>query len=435
MTDAAPRKLGRWMSMAMVVGSMIGTGIYLLPTTLAPFGQNIIVAFAVTISGTLCLAVALALLAARVPGGPFAYVEQAFGENAAFLTLWSYMVSQWTGVAAVAVAIAGGLSYIWPWTGKGVGLIVVSLSAILGLALVIARGVRAAGGLQIATTLIKIIPLLAVVFLVLGRFASGAPTEALAPVPLSFAGIAAAAALMLFSLTGFEAAAVVAPVTDNSEKNVPVATLVGTAFTGAVYFAATLSTLLLLSSAVAAKSGAPFADAIAPILGSVAGAFVAAIAAVSAFGTANSLLLFAAEIGRTLAAADDLPRFFRRSNAAGAPIGSLVFSSVMAVLLVLASSSEGFVAVYVFITLVSTVAALVLYVVCAAAALKLKVGGKWVPIVVVGLVYAVGMFAGAGLEPTLWGFGLALAGLPIRALSRRFNSRAAPSPGSADAPA
>ena len=435
MTDAVPRKLGRWMSLAMVVGSMIGTGIYLLPTTLAPFGQNIIVAFAVTIAGTMCLALSLALLASRIPGGPFAYVEQAFGENTAFLTLWSYMVSQWTGVAAVAVAIAGGLSYVFPWTGKGVGLIVVALGSILALALVIVRGVRSAGGLQIATTLIKIIPLLAVVFLVIGRFATGTPTEPLAAVPLSIAGIVAAAALMLFSLTGFEAAAVVAPITDNSEKNVPLATLAGTAFTGAIYFTATVSALMLLSSAVAAKSGAPFADAIAPILGSVAGAVVAAIAAVSAFGTANSLLLFAAEIGRTLAVADDLPRFFRRSNAAGAPVGSLCFAAIMAALLVLASSSDSFVSVYIFITLVSTVAALVLYVVCAAAALKLKVGGKWVPIVVVGLVYGVAMFAGAGLEPTLWGFGLAAAGLPIRALSRRFNSRAATSPAAAPAQA
>ena len=88
-TLPAPRLLGRWMSLAMVVGTMIGSGVYLLPTTLAPFGTNMLVAFAVTIGGTLCLALALALLAARIPGGPFAYVEQAFGETTAFVTLWS----------------------------------------------------------------------------------------------------------------------------------------------------------------------------------------------------------------------------------------------------------------------------------------------------------------------------------------------------------
>src|SRR5215211_1604416 len=98
--EPSSRMLGKWMSGAMVVGTMIGSGIYLLPTTLAPYGPNLLIAFLVTISGTMCLAFAMARLAARIPGGPFNYVRSAFGETAAFVTLWSYLVSQWTGVAA-----------------------------------------------------------------------------------------------------------------------------------------------------------------------------------------------------------------------------------------------------------------------------------------------------------------------------------------------
>ena len=99
----------------------------------------------------------------------------------------------------------------------------------------------------------------------------------------------------------------------------------------------------------------------------------------------------------------------------------------IAALLVLASSSKNFVALYVFITLVSTVAALVLYAVCAGAALKLRVTGSHAIVAVIALVYAVAMFIGAGWEATLWGLGLALAGLPVRAISRWLNgsSRAA----------
>src|SRR5205085_8232250 len=136
-------------------------------------------------------------------------------------------------------------------------------------------------------------------------------------------------------------------------------------------------TLMLLPSAVAANSGAPFADAIAPLLGNAAGILVALIAAVSAFGTANSLLLVAAESSRTMAGAGDLPPLFGRANRVGAPAGALFICAAAAALLVLASSSKDFVSVYVFITLVSTVLALVLYIVCAAAALKLHVGGTW----------------------------------------------------------
>jgi len=114
--EPASRMLGKWMSLAMVIGSMIGSGIYLLPTTLAPFGYNLVIAFLVTGFGTMCLAYSLARLSASIPGGPFAYVTQAFGETAAFLTLWSYMISQITGVAAVSVAVAGALGHVFPAT-------------------------------------------------------------------------------------------------------------------------------------------------------------------------------------------------------------------------------------------------------------------------------------------------------------------------------
>ena len=420
--------------MAMVVGTMIGSGIYLLPATLAPFGPNIILAFAVTIAGTMCLAIAFARLSSRIAGGPFAYVSSAFGETPAFLTLWSYLISQWTGVAAVSIAVAGAIGFVIPAAGSGVGLTIVALGTIFILTLVNLTGARSAGWVQLVATLIKIVPLFAVVLLVAVRFGSGQAVEPLAAMPVGLAGITAAAALMLFSLTGFESATVVANVTDDSTRTVPRATIIGTGFTGLIYLTATVATLLLLPSAVAAESGAPFADAISPILGNAAGALVAVIAAISAFGTCNALLLLSAEVGRSIAGSNDLPPLFRRTNAAGAPTGSLMVAAIVASLLVLASSTEGFVQVYIFIALVSTVASLVLYAVCSAAALKLRAMDGAAFIAILALVYALAMFVGAGLEATLWGLGLAVAGLPIRWLSRRFSSslttRAA-----ADAPA
>jgi len=417
------RMLGKWMSAAMVVGTMVGSGIYLLPTTLAPYGSNLVIAFLVTGFGTMCLAFALARLAAEIPGGPFVYVSKAFGETAAFLTLWSYMVSQWTGVAAVAIAAAGALGHVVPAVGSGPGLIAFALACIAVLLVVNFFGARSAGGLQVIATLIKILPLLTVAVLVIVRVSGGRALEPLEPVPIGISAITAAGALMLFSLTGFESACVVANVTRDSTKTVPVATIAGTGFTALLYLIATVATLMILPSMIAAKSSAPFADAVAPVLGPAAGALVAIIAAVSAFGTGNALLLLGAETGRTIAGARDLPPLFRRTNRIGAPVGSLLVAAAVAALLVLASSSKDFVAIYVFITLVSTVAALVLYVVCAAAALKLKITGRWSIVAIIGVLYGFAMFVGAGLEATLWGFGLAIAGLPIRAISRWLNGR------------
>jgi APA family basic amino acid/polyamine antiporter len=406
---------------------MIGSGIYLLPTTLAPYGYNLVIAFLLTGFGTMCLAYALARLAAAIPGGPFAYVTQAFGETVAFVTLWSYVVSQITGVAGVSVAVAGALGHVFPAVAAGPGLIAVALGAIAILTVVNLGGARSAGVIQVIATLIKIVPLVAVVVFVVIRFGTGQPVEQLEPTPLGIAPIAIAGALMLFSLTGFEAAAVTANVTRDSTSTVPMATIAGTGFTAVIYLLSTVAALMLLPSAIAAKSGAPFADAIAPILGPVAGMLVAVIAAISAFGTANALLLFAAEISRTIAGARDLPAVFRKTNSLGAPAGAVLICAGIAAVLVLASSSKNFVALYVFITLVSTVAALILYAVCAAAALKLRVTGRWPIVAVIAVIYSIAMFIGAGLEATLWGFGLALAGLPVRFISRWLNgsSRAA----------
>lgn len=414
------RRLGRWMSLAMVVGTMIGSGIYLLPTTLAEFGDAIPYAWALTIGGTMTLAWCLARLAAAMPGGPYVQIRSAFGDRVSYLTLWSYIVSQWTGVAGVVVAVAGALGHVVPAAATGAGLMVVAIGSIAVLLAVNLTGARSAGGLQIVSTLVKIVPLMLVVLIVAARVGGGGHVEALVPVPVGLTSIVGAAALMLFSLTGFEAAAVTANVTDNAQTTVPKATMIGTGATGAIYFLATLATLWILPSALAAKSTAPFADAIAPILGGVAGALVALVAAVSAFGTANALLLISAESTQALAVAGDLPPVFARTNSRGAPSAALIAGALVAAALVAASSSEHFVAVYVFITLISTVATLFLYGVAAAAALKLKVVGRAGWVAVVGIVYAIAMFVGAGWEATLWGAVLAVIGLPIRWLSRRF---------------
>ena len=411
------KRLGALMSFAMVVGTIIGSGIYLLPSTTAPYGPNLVIAFIVTGIGTLMLALAMGRLAARIPGGPYSYVAAAFGDRVAFLTMWSALWSQLTGVAAVAVAIGGALAHVIPAVGAGPGLFGVAAGAILVLTGVQLTGARSAGRLQIVAALIKVIPLLLVIVLALGRFGSGTPVEPLTPAPISLAGIAAASALMLFAFTGFEAGPITANVTDKPEEAVPVATIRGTAITAVIYLLATLSVLWLLPSALAAESSAPFADAIAPSLGPVAGALVAVIAAISAFGTGNALILISVEVARAIANAGDMPPMFAKTNANGVATGSLAAAALIGIGLVAASMSDSFVEAFTFISLVSAIGALVLYLVCAAAAWRLKA----VPAIfaLVAVAYSIAMFVGSGLEPVLWAGALMLAGLPVRWFSRR----------------
>ena len=433
-TDTPPKRgLGPWMSLAMVVGTMIGSGIYLMPAVLAGYGPNVPIAWAITIGGTMCIAFGMARLAARIPGGPTAYITRAFGDLPAFVTMWSYLVSVWAGITAVALATAGALSYVFPATATGAGLMTVAGGSILILAAVNLTGVRKAGGLQVTATLIKIVPLVGVLLLVAARIGEGRPLEPLAQAPIGSAGILAAAALTLFSLTGFEVGPITAPVTENAERNIPRAQILGVGFTGLIYLGATLAVLWLLPSAVAANSKAPFADAIAPVLGPVAGTIVALIAAISAFGANNALVLGSAEVMRSIAKQGDLPPLFARTSANGVPYAAIIAAAAAGIALLILSAAPAFVSVYAFVALVSAVATLVLYAMCSAAVLKLRLsgGGLRALIAVLAVVYAIAMFFGAGWEATKWGIALALAGLPVRWLSRRYW----PTPAPAAAPA
>jgi APA family basic amino acid/polyamine antiporter len=412
------------MSFAMVIGTIVGSGIYVLPATTAPYGINLVVAFIVTGLGTLMLALAMGKLAAHRPGGPYSYIAEAFGDHAAFFTMWCALLSQVTAVAAVAVAVGGALGHVVPQMGRGAGLIAVAFAAIGVLTGVQWTGARSAGRLQIAATLIKVVPLLLVALLVLLRLGTGGSLAPLAPTPLTLGGIAAAGALMLFAFTGFEAGPITANVTDKAEQAVPAATIRGTALTAILYLVATLSVLWLLPSATAAQSTAPFADAIAPTMGPAAGALVAVIAAISAFGTGNALILVAVEVMRAIANAGDMPPAFARTNANGVATSSLIAVALVSLLLVLASVSDSFIDAFNFISLVSAVDALLLYLVCAAAAWRL--GAVPALIGVVGILYALAMFVGSGLEPTLYALALGLIGLPIRWYSRkRWSNRVA----------
>jgi APA family basic amino acid/polyamine antiporter len=414
--------LGPWMSLAMVVGTMIGSGVFLLPTTLAPFGANALAAWAVTVGGTMCLAFAFALQAAADPAGPHSYISRAFGEQVAFLTSWSYIVSQWAAVAAVAVAFAGALAHVWQPLAAPELTVPMALASIGFLLLVNLRGARAAGALQVIATAIKVIPLVVVVGLVASRFVAGPPVEALAPMPLSIGAIATASALMLFSLTGFEAASVTATKTRNPTRTVPFATMFGTGATGLIYVCAVTAVMLLLPFAVAAKSSAPFAEAITPALGETASEIVALITAVSAFGTLNALLLISGEMTVAVARSGDLPRFLSRTSASDTATAALIAASAIAALIVFASSSRSFVALYVFIMLISTVSSLVLYLAGAAAALRKPVGTRARLLVFIGILYAIWTFIGAGAEAFFWGIALLAAGWPLRLISRRLNA-------------
>jgi basic amino acid/polyamine antiporter, APA family len=420
-TDATlPRPLGLWSATALVVGSMIGSGVFLLPASLAPYGASSLLGWGVTLCGAMLLALTFSRLAIRWPrtGGPYAFAREGFGDAPGFIVAWSYWTSTCCGNAAIAVAFAGSIGAIFPaLTTTPLRAAGCALGALWLCSAVNLAGVREAGRLQVVTTLLKLLPLLlfggiALWFVDSSHYRPFNPSAESLP-----DAVQATVALTLWAFLGLEAATVPAGSIRDPERTIPRATVIGTALAGIATILACTAVLGLLPREVVASSQAPMADAARSLWGPAAGIGIAAVAAVSCFGALNGWVLVAAQM--PLAAARDglLPQRFARLDDNGTPAFGIVISSALSSLLVLANFSHSLVQLFTFSILLSTASILLPYVVSTAAWLR-RGGGKGRIVAALALVYSLYALVGTGSEALLWGAALVAAGLPIYAWQR-----------------
>lgn len=430
MTDAArPPLLGFWTCVALVVGNTIGSGVFLLPASLAPYGLNSVIAWGFTTCGAILLAVVLAALSRSFPqGGPYAYVKLAFGPLTAFIVAWGYWVSIWVGNAAIATGTVSYLSPLLPWIASVPGAsAAVTLVFLWLLTWVNCRGLKASGWVQSVTTCLKILPLIAIAILAAVKIRTPALAAA-THVPLSLGGTTAAATLTLWALTGLESATVPASKVRDPERTIARATLIGTIATALICMIACTAVLLLLPPKTLASSNAPFADLAARYWGGTAGTLVAIFAAISGFGALNGWVLLQAEMPAVMARNGVFPRIFARESKRFTPTFALVFSSGLVSALVLMNYQKSMVKVFTFMIVLSTIGCLVLYGLCSLALLRLQwtgrvraAPGRAAALTLAGLLatlYSVWALAGAGGSAVLWGAALLLIGVPVYYLVR-----------------
>lgn len=417
-TKKPGQKLGFFMSVALVMGNMIGSGVFLLPQGLAPYGWNAIAGWVVTIAGALCLAHVLAKLTASHSGaiGPAELVERSFGPLAGFLIGFAFWVSVWTGCVTIAVGATSYMSSFLPILGDHPAL--AALGIIWAMTGVNLLGVRSAGSFQLITTVLKLTPLIVVAVLI-GLILSREGIAALAPFPaegLSLPSVNAAAALTLWAMIGFEAACAASHKIDNPQRNVPRATFYGALLSGIIYLVVCSGITLMLPADKVAASNAPFELFVATFLSPGPASLVAAFAAISAIGAVNGWTLVQAELPLEMAKRNMMPIWFAHISANGVPINGLLTSTVLGSLLVLANSSQSMAGLFTFMALLTTSVTLWLYLACAAVALKHRIA---VPFALLGLVFGVWSLWGAGIEASGWSIVLMFAGLPLYWWTRR----------------
>ncbi len=412
------QKLGFFMAVALVMGNMIGSGVFLLPASLAPYGWNAVAGWIVTIAGALCLAHVLAKITGEkgCAVGPAELVERSFGPLAGFLIGFSFWVSVWAGTVTISIGAVSYASSFLPILGQYPALS--SLGVIWAMTLINIIGTRSAGGFQLLTTILKLTPLLVVAILiamVLGREGSAA----LVPFPddgLSLPAVNAAAALTLWAMVGFEAACAASGKIADPERNVPRATFLGALLTGIIYLIVCSGVTLMLPANEVAGSAAPFELFVAEYWSPGPAAFVALFAAISAVGAVNGWTLVQGEVPYEMARRRLMPAWFAKTAANGVPVRGLVVSSILASILVLANSSRSMSGLFTFMALLTTSVTLWLYLACAAVAIKRC---RAIPFAVVGIIFGIWSLYGAGVEASGWSIVLMLAGLPLYWWARR----------------
>jgi basic amino acid/polyamine antiporter, APA family len=423
-----PRKeLGFWMCTALVVGNTIGIGIFVLPASLAPYGFNAMIGWAITVAGMTVLARVFARLAREFPSadGPFAYIESTTGSLPAFLSIWCYWVSCWITNAAIAIGLVGYITKVLP----GLEAVSPAIQAVTLLWLLVAinlLGLRAGGSVQIVTTALKLLPMAAIVLLGAWLLATdpGVYTRQLPTTPISLEGLMAASTIALFAMLGIESAAVPAGRVNDPERTIPRATMVGTLLTAAIYIAVSSIALLLLRQQELAQSGAPFSDLLDQY-GAGNGRWLSLFIVISGLGALNGWTLLVSELTASLGRHGFLPTAVERLNRHGAPAVAMFLTGLLATAMVLMNYSKSLVEGFTFLTLVVTAANLPLYLFCALALVVLarrgvsRLPGNLLALGIVGSVYSIFVFIGLGREPFLWSLVLAAIGLPLYWLMKK----------------
>lgn len=399
---------------------MIGSGIFLLPSTLAALGGISFVGWACSTVGAFLIVLLFRGLSSHFPntvGGPYAYTRTVLGEFFGFLVGWGYWISVWCTNAAIAVAFVGYLSVFIPQIADNEILsIAFGVGALWVFSFLNFRDIVFVGRIQKLTTVLKILPLLLIGFV--GLFYvdwSLLDFENLSG-ETDFKAISQATTLTLFAYLGIESASITSHKIEKSEANVGRSGLIGFLLTAFIYILCSVVIFGLVNSAKLSQSTAPFADASATFLGGYAEQFVALVALIATLGALNGWILIQGQIAYALAKDGLFPAFFKKRNTAEVPYLGIVVSSLLATFLLIAKFSGSLVDVFSFMMNLSTLSALTPYFLSAVSLfIFIRLGkqpskGMQIVAVLSGL-FCLWMIYGVGIETVSLGVVLLLIGI------------------------
>jgi amino acid transporter len=405
--------------------NMMGSGIFLLPSSLAKVGSISILGWILSTVGSIALAVTFSKLGFLCPkeGGLYAYARDGLGEYAAFTESWCYWLSLWVGNVAIAVAGIGYMSYFFPALTHPLTGAIAAVIAIWFFTFLNYPGAGFIGRIQKFTSLGMLIPIVGMAILGWFFFHPDYITSSwiVDKKQSAWDAVMAASSLTLWAFLGLESACIVAGVVENPKRNVPIATMLGTLFAAVIYILSTFAIMGVVPAKELATSAAPFSTAAQYMFGNWAGAFVSFCAVVACLGSLNGWVLTTGQVSK--AAADDgmFPKIFGETNKYGTPFKGMILTGILMTIMGYVTVSPDLASQFQIITLLCVFTNVVPYILAAAGIYPIMkanniTGAEFARygfIALIAIVYCFYALAGSGKDTMFWGSLTMMLAIPM----------------------
>lgn len=423
MSSDQHRVIGFWRGWSIAVGCAIGSGIFMMPTMLAPYGLLGFGGWLVAGAGSILVALTMARLVKRIPktGGPYVYVNEGLGTFSGFIIAWTYWVACVSAIAGISIAFVGYLGFFLPQIANSqIYALLASLLLIWIIVFLNIRSLENSSKFQLISTLLKLLPLIFIILLGASNFNVNNLPELnpsnLHPISL----IATVTTLVMWSFIGIETATVPADNVINPQETIPKVLIASVITILVLYILVSIAIAALVPASELLNSSAPFALAASKILGVTGGTIVSLGALISTLGSLNANTLTAGNL--SLAAARDglLPSKFVILSKNGTPIFTYLLTGAFVSILLILNYTKGVVNAFVFMAMLSTLSTLLAYAFCAIAEFKFSRADKKnlqrnnALLISCGtFLYAFFAIWGAGIEMIIYSIILILIGTPI----------------------
>jgi len=418
------RKMSLVQATMLVAGNMIGTGVFLLPVSLASVGSIAIFGWVIATAGAAALGLVFARLGELDPqeGGPYAYARDFLGPYVGFQTNYVYWFGNWIGNIAIALAAVGYLAEFIPPISHAPGSVFATAVVIWVLTFANILGPRVVGALETWTMSLALVPILGIAFFgwfwfdpatFLGGWNASGGTNAHA--------VSRAASMALWAFMGIESAAVSAGVIENPRRNIPLATLMGLGLAAVVYVLSSSVIMGIIPNSELQKSHAPFAEAARLAVGTWGMVVISLCAILKSVGSLGGWMLLVGQSAK--AAADDgmFPTAFARLNRHGVPGRGLVIVGVLMTIVLFATMSPTLAGQFNLIIDIAVVLAVIPYIYSSVAVVKVVYDHhlpartfqafKWIAIAAVG--YCLWAVVGGDPQTVVYAMVALLVSVPL----------------------